>query len=317
MATKEGHLERTAHEPRDSSLHKVVITRIDQINPSIRLFRLTIPDHGSIHFKPGQWLDVYCPGISKAGGFTITSPPSLARPHPRPHHDPTQPTPDVVIQLEEGYLELAIQKSPENPAAHYLWQLEPALLDSELELILYVRVGGSFVFPPKPAPTTTPLRKVVFVAGGVGINPLISMLSHIHDQEFPVGVQLLYSVKHPEPDNIETDKVLFLDRIAALFGPGSLRGTAHLFLTGESSVNSQGDKEIAGILPIGVSLSRRRINISDIERILYNAEERKSAVVYICGVPSMTDEFVHKLTAPVSDGGLGMEKERVLFEKWW
>ncbi len=50
---------------------------------------------------------------------------------------------------------------------------------------------------------------------------------------------------------------------------------------------------------------------------LYNAvdspveEWRKQAVVYICGPPKMTDEF-EKIYLD-----MGMEKERVLTEKWW
>lgn len=42
------------------------------------------------------------------------------------------------------YLELAVQKSPENVVARWLWQPVDAILSSEL----YVRVGGSFVWPP-------------------------------------------------------------------------------------------------------------------------------------------------------------------------
>lgn len=33
-----------------------------------------------VKFSPGQWLDTYIPGLEKAGGFTITSTPSEARP---------------------------------------------------------------------------------------------------------------------------------------------------------------------------------------------------------------------------------------------
>lgn len=39
-------------------------------------------------------------------------------------------------------------------------------------------------------------------------------------------------------------------------------------------------------------------------------------MVYVCGVPGMTDEFVRALVAP-APGGFGMEERRVLFEKWW
>lgn len=43
------------------------------------------------------------------------------------------------------YLELAVQKSPDNVVAKWLWQPIPSILSSSA---LQVRVGGSFVWPP-------------------------------------------------------------------------------------------------------------------------------------------------------------------------
>jgi hypothetical protein len=110
---------------------------------------------------PGQWLDVHVLGIEKAGGFTITSAPACAMPSSgRPTHSP--------------YLELAIQKSPDNPPAAWLWQLKDSIIGKEL----LVRVGGSFVWPP-PGMNEQNIKKAVFIAGGVGIKyvppPMISI----------------------------------------------------------------------------------------------------------------------------------------------
>ena len=98
---------------------------------------------------PGQWLDVHVPGLPKAGGFTITSTPQDANP---------------IDNHLNRYIELAIQKSPRNPPAAWLWQAEEAILGSRL----LVRVGGGFVWPPPKVDQAT-IKKVVFVAGGVGI----------------------------------------------------------------------------------------------------------------------------------------------------
>ena len=80
-------------------------------------------------------------------------------------------------EREYAYLELAVQRSPDNAAAAWLWQEDDGsggdrhgLLGRELR----VRVGGSFVWPP-PGVNVRALRRVVFVAGGVGVNPLMSM----------------------------------------------------------------------------------------------------------------------------------------------
>lgn len=108
--------------------------------------RLTHPPRDD-QFLPGQWLDVFVPGISKPGGFTITSSPSKAQKKPiepasaAPANGTASPRPDPA---QEPYLELAVQKSPDNPPAQYLWRPTAEILHSELR----VRVGGSFVWPP-------------------------------------------------------------------------------------------------------------------------------------------------------------------------
>lgn len=105
---------------------------------------MTIP---AVQFRPGQWVDLHIPGLHQAGGFTITSTPDQAK-----------------GSHENGYLELAVQQSPRNPAAAWLWQQGNMIVGSEL----MVRVGGTFVWPP-PNMKVQDIKKVVFVAGGVGI----------------------------------------------------------------------------------------------------------------------------------------------------
>lgn len=102
-------------------------------------------------FLPGQWLDVFVPGTSKPGGFTITSAPSRAQEKsPPPARDPpadgaaSSSHAAATGPAQEPYLELAVQKSPDNPPAQYLWRPASEILSSELR----VRVGGSFVWPP-------------------------------------------------------------------------------------------------------------------------------------------------------------------------
>jgi NAD(P)H-flavin reductase len=63
---------------------------------------------------------------------------------------------------------------------------------------------------------------------------------------------------------------------------------------------------------VDVPFLRRRMAVRDVERAV--GKEAEAALVYVCGVPGMTDQFVEALTTP---GGLGMDKRRVLFEKWW
>jgi ferredoxin-NADP reductase len=197
------------------------------------------------------------------------------------------------------------------------------------------------VFPPPAAALAPPpLRKAVFVAGGMGINPLMSMLSFIGEQRdrwAGLEVRVLYSVRDPRhvlrndsrvgggggdddgERRVEASEILFLERIVGLFESGSVKGGLRLFLTGgtaPSSVqdgNTRGEKDVVRCNNgAKVPFLRRRMSVSDVEQAV--GEDKEAAVVYICGVPLMTDQFVEALVSPA---GLGMQQKRVLFEKWW
>ncbi|GAB7332379.1 hypothetical protein MBLNU13_g04198t1 [Cladosporium sp. NU13] len=211
------HEDRTASEPRQHHIESVTITHIREINATTRVLRLspTDPNH-AIKFLPGQWLDTFIPTIPKAGGFTITSPPSAATPK----------------SDGPGYLELAVQNSS-NPPARYFHRP----IDSILDMPLAVRVGGSFTYPPPVLPIPTKnITRLVLIAGGVGINPLISILSHLiqlRPSQRPEEIHFLYGTKtlQSEPD---PQSILFLPRLMDLVSAAAepVDVTLSLFLTG-------------------------------------------------------------------------------------
>ncbi|TDZ34647.1 AP-1 complex subunit gamma-1 [Colletotrichum trifolii] len=162
---------------------------------------------GAKGFLPGQWLDTFVPGVAKPGGFTITSTPSKAR------------------LLTSPYIELAVQNSPSNPPAAWLWN------STSVGAHLRVRVGGAFVWPA-PGIDLVSLRRVVLVAGGVGINPLMSIPEYLVETACSLEIQLLYSVKTPE--TVDPSKILFLERLVSIYGCRQVRGDLRVFLTGRS-----------------------------------------------------------------------------------
>ncbi|KAL8918303.1 MAG: hypothetical protein Q9172_005485 [Xanthocarpia lactea] len=274
------HEERTAAAQREAHLHQVQIAKIEQANESVRLLRLVIPPPKQ--FLPGQWLDVHLPGVRQAGGFTITSTPKDAQ--------PTTDTP--------GYLELAIQKSSNNPPAAWLWRPEEEISGS----YVYVRVGGSFVWPP-PSLDPASIKSISLVAGGSPREPERT-------------ISLIYGTRAPQSRNLSD--ILFLDRMRdrTLMG-NHISPFVKLYLTQCSEeemvdMRNRYSRPIEEVINIHSTFARR------IDRgALYSAvdsrdeEWRKQAVVYICGPPKMTDEF-EKIYLD-----MGMEKERVLTEKWW
>ena len=279
------HVERTVTEPRDESLHKVILQRIDQINSEIRLLRLSPETRvNGLSFKPGQWLDVHVPTVSKVGGFTITSPPSL-----------------LSSSNLNPYFELAIQKSPNNPPAAWLWRPEEEIVGTELQ----VRTGGSFVWPPKFYGDV--IKRVVFIAGGVGINPLMSIVSHLVQQDPPpFEIKFLYTLRDPG-DGRSGDSILFLERLVKIFNKLEKEESLKVFLT-----SGQNEEGLIDCNENEVKFRGRRIGKKDLWDVLGPVEERKGTVAYICGVAGMTDEFVE-----AAKEAEGMDERHVLCEKWW
>lgn len=179
-----------------------------------------------------------------------------------------------------------------------------------------MRVGGSFVWRSNSSAelnvqsygTAAKGKKVVFVAGGVGINPLMSMLSSIGESRMEsLEVELLYSVKvSKDPKNVAVSEILFLERLADLFRTFE-RGLLKLFLTG--TANGDGSLEWQGGR---IAYRGRRIMDRDLEEALGSRGVRKETVCYVCGVPEMTDSIVGWLSRAE-----GMSAERVFCEKWW
>ncbi|PYH84508.1 hypothetical protein BO82DRAFT_362625 [Aspergillus uvarum CBS 121591] len=296
-------------------------------------------------FLPGQWLDVHIPSISNAGGFSITSTPADAQ--VLPSLAETAPV-EAIANDEAGlpplnpggrspYVELAVRHAPSNPASAWLWKPTEEILGSELS----IRVGGSFVWPPSGV-RLTDIRNVVFIAGGVGINPLISMLSHLNNDDEAtttlrhpsLNIHVLYSTKIPQPETTTTttatatttqspesslDQILFLSRLRHIVNIQSqlcrLRITLHLFIT------NLDEKKASSLLGHSfdddddLRIHSRRINADDLRAAAASGDdgtiEPGKTVAYVCGPPGMTDEIVGTL-----EGLLG-GRERVFYEKWW
>jgi hypothetical protein len=110
--------------------------------------------------------------------------------------------------------------------------------------------------------------------------------------------------------------VLFLERIVGLFESGRIKGGLRLFLTGGGTAGDGEGEGGKGVVTcsggVDVPFLRRRMTVGDVEDAV--GRDKEAALVYVCGVPGMTDEFVDALVSPE---GFGMERGRVLFEKWW
>ncbi|CAK7311856.1 Oxidoreductase NAD-binding domain-containing protein 1 [Vulpes lagopus] len=266
---KTDHLERTASVVRREVVSAAKVCGAADESPSVKRLHLLVADK-DFSFKAGQWIDFFIPGVSVVGGFSICSSPRLLE--------------------QERMIELAVKYTNHPPA---LWIHNQCTLDSEVA----VRVGGEFFFDPQPADAS---RNLVLIAGGVGINPLLSILRHAADlhrerankgRGYEVGtIKLFYSAKN-------TSELLFKKNILDLVNEFPEKIACSLHVTKQTTQIS------AELKPY---ITEGRITEKEIRDHI--SEE---TLFYICGPPPMTDFFSKQLE------NSHVPKEHICFEKWW
>ncbi|KPP76536.1 oxidoreductase NAD-binding domain-containing protein 1-like, partial [Scleropages formosus] len=221
---------------------------------TVKRLRLAVPS-SDFTFKAGQWVDFFIPGVEKVGGFSICSSPGLLQ--------------------REGVIELAVKYSQHAPA---YWIHKECAVDSEVA----VRVGGDFFFDPQPSDLPVDL---LLVAGGVGINPLYSILLHMvdllrgrrsrPDAYEPKSVRLCYSAKNPQ-------ELLFKKTIAEVCQefPGKVSCDFHVTQDSEDV-----DPQLRPLI--------RKGRIS--EEVLKEHLRGRDTLCYLCGPPPMIESVSEQL----------------------
>ncbi|CAG8436153.1 10661_t:CDS:2 [Funneliformis caledonium] len=272
---KTTHLERTNHLERQKIMIPSRIIGIEQETPTVKTFKFS-PTSSSLQFSflPGQWLDVFLPNVPIVGGFSLTS------------------TPQTFTKTKT--FELAIKYSGHPPAK---WLHEQANIGDEIN----ARVGGEFVWNSSKE-RQDQIGHVIFIAGGVGINPLISMLESIcqdeesNQYEKIKKIILLYSVR-------TFSELLFYKRIEGLQQqfPGLLE--CKYFLTRDDPKDERRDGEF---------YYRQRINKEILTNVVEKEKEHLERLkCFVCGPSAMEDDVITWLKES------GVDEKRVLFEKWW
>ncbi|MEL6342601.1 MAG: FAD-dependent oxidoreductase [Myxococcota bacterium] len=195
--------------------------------PSIRrlLFQAADP---SFTFLPGQWIDLARSASGVAGGFSMASAPG---------------------ELGPGRFELGVRRSG-HPVSQWLHD-QAAVGD-----VVLIRGGqGPCVYQP------TRGDRVVFVAGGIGLTPMLSMARAVMRSEADLRASFWYSVR-------DEGDVAFRPELERLRADG--RFTVQVRVTGD-----------------------------DPTRWLSAAEIRAGqagSVFYLCGPPGMVDGIAKGLS---------------------
>lgn len=241
------HLERTSSDRREPVVANAKILQVSDLTPTTKLLSLNV-ETASFGFSPGQWVDFFAPGIERVGGYTITS------------------VPDELPRLD-----LAVKKSRNEVAT---WCHEAAAPGMHVQVI----AGGSFSMI-KPL-----LHNWVFIAGGVGINPIYSMLKHQSQVNGVKGsATLLFSASCDA-------ELCFKKELETIARESSLDLEIKYFVTQQKE---------------GVEWAEtRRINGGDLEDHAFS----EGHAVCVCGPPPMTDWVISECEKA------GVE---ALYERWW
>uniref|UniRef100_A0A8C6WLX4 Oxidoreductase NAD-binding domain containing 1 n=1 Tax=Neogobius melanostomus TaxID=47308 RepID=A0A8C6WLX4_9GOBI len=237
------------------ALYPAQVCGISAESDTVKRLRLSV--HPDFSFKAGQCGD--------GRGFSMCSSPGLLQ--------------------REGVIELAI-KYTKHPPAH--WVHTQCSLGSRVAL----RVGGDFFFDPAPS---GPVLELLLLAGGVGINPLYSILLHaadlLREGRGIKSAHICYSAK-------DAQQLLFKSSILDMVSefPESLSCQFH--------VTQQSAEVEARLQPLTI---RGRISTQQLQTHV----RPQSTLCYLCGPPPMIEALSHTLS------GLGLPADRILFEKWW
>ena len=161
--------------------------------------------------------------------------------------------------------------------------------------------GGGFCYPNEKTRSAGNNHRLILIAGGVGINPIVSIMREIDRASYtPQKVSLLYSAKSRE-------ELIFRDDIDDICERRAETFTANYFVTGDDKRAEEGETKVI-CSRIDAGHLARALALSDDDGI---TTRESGTFCYICGPNSLTEDSVAALTS------LGVPKENVFYELWW
>ncbi len=149
----------------DYKSYEATITSVTDTSPSVKSFDMSLTG-GNFDFFPGQYIDLFVetPMGTIVGGYSITS---------APINDKNRIS--IAVKKIEGAL--ATIQLHENTIVGDVFHLQGP--------------GGNFYYNGNSQ------QPVVFIAGGIGITPFISMMRYIDETNPNLPVTLIHSAKIP------------------------------------------------------------------------------------------------------------------------
>lgn len=264
------HLERTSENTRNEVLSVATVIGMRDESKTVKSLTLQVEDQ-RLSFRAGQWVDMYIPGVETVGGFSMCSSP---------------------LKLErEQCMDLAVKYSKHPPA---YWIHSKCRIGDQVQ----IRVGGDFYFDPAEHDDVD----LLLLAGGVGINPLYSIINEVVDLQkgdnsgkakFSGRVMLLYSAKTLE-------ELIFKEQLGKI-QKNNDNIMCQFHITGEAGLYTKA----GNIFVLG-----HRITGSDLQ-VGFHWLRKEKTLVYICGPSHMIEDMENHLTE------LEVDISKIRYEKWW
>jgi len=315
------HAKPTNHWYGATIIHKKSLT------PTVTGLTLRLDEHpfddsnstsnsSPFQFWPGQWVDFYVPSLDKIGGYSLTS-----------------------IPRDLPTIDLAVKVSRHQVAQHVY---ETSCVGDRVR----IRVGGNFVYHREEASTSEKqVKRILLIAGGVGINPLFGMMRQIHSdvllsakaENVSYRVALLYSASCEE-------ELLFMPELRDLSNefPHNFQNfftitrptrddTSTCLGEGSNSKKRTVDMHRGRITPDLLQKSMEWLNRDNTALNSHHDVDVKQAIaqddgdpvrdgkgadaVYICGPPGMAENYLSQLCS--RDDCFKVDNADVHFEQWW
>lgn len=270
--SRTGILEKGIELRRVMNATEGTVLSLSNLSPTVKAVKLFVQSN-DFTFKAGQWVDFLVPNMKEVAGYSISS------------------TPKKLSDVNE--IDLAVKFSDFPPTK---WIHEECKVGSKVGLV----VGGDFFYAPQPA---TSCRDLLLVAGGVGINPIVSIIQHVSDLKntedyyLPSRVVLAYSAR-------TFDELIFRDVISEVVA-NNVEMKAEFFVT-QFSGNIL---ENSGVVKLSTN---QRLDRNTLASILHNEFTNvKNIDCYLCGPSSMIDDVDRILL------DLHVPNDQIKYEKWW
>ncbi len=236
------------------------IERIGTYSEDLKVFRLKLPEGSGFSFTPGQFVMLSLPGLADSSGrkiakaYSITSSP-----------------------VQQGIVEVCVARFPTGALSVPLFKKQVGD-----EVII---TGPYGVFQLKKSVRVG----TVFIAGGTGLAPLMSMLRSLYTDGYKEKLWLFYSVGEPR---------LFLFKEELL----SYEKNSNLRLVVSTSNHNEGWQWEKGRVTDTFPRFLQQLQLGGIPN--------ESRQFYICGPPLMVTDTVKMLEQ------LGFRKENMHREQW-